>query len=282
MYIICIFNERIKLTMKPGVYTATHNDNSIYYRVSISYRGKHISLGSFDDEDTASAVYNEARLILNDHNAYYMDTAKCISAYPACTSAISHDKFISLINFRDNNIYIKTPIYLCSKYFLYFLTEKTVFTFDTDDLFYYSNHKIMSRGGHYFVNDYGVQTGILSRYGIRPYAVAGRDYIFKNNNAHDLRYNNIEIINKYAGVSVFQNKKNGRTQYKARIHINGDYIIGIYNSETEAAIAYNKAIDTLSGRVNIAFTPNYIEDISAIEYAAIYSRLRISKKLFEI
>lgn len=263
--------------MKPGVFKATKADNSTYYRVSITYRNKHISLGSFDDENTASAVYEEARLIINDADTYKIDTSMYLTTFSKCTSAISHDKFVSLINFRDNNIYIKTPIYLCSKYFLYFFTSKTILIFDTDDLFYYSNHKIMKRGGYYFVNDYGMQTGILSRFGIRPHAVEGRDYVFKNGNTHDYRYDNIAIVNKYAGVTGIE--KNGRTQFKAKIHVNGDFIIGTYNTENEAAIAYNKAIDMLNGIVDITYTPNYIEDISPIEYASIYNRIRISKKL---
>lgn len=37
----------------------------------------------------------------------------------------------------------------------------------------------MSRGGYYFVNDYGMQTSILSRFGVRSHSVKGRDYVFK-------------------------------------------------------------------------------------------------------
>lgn len=38
--------------MLKGVYLARKKDNSIYYRASITYRRKHISLGSFDTEDS--------------------------------------------------------------------------------------------------------------------------------------------------------------------------------------------------------------------------------------
>ena len=36
--------------MLPGVYQAKKKDNTIYFRSSITYSGKHISLGSFDTE----------------------------------------------------------------------------------------------------------------------------------------------------------------------------------------------------------------------------------------
>ncbi len=39
-------------------------DNSIYYRASITYRRKHISLGSFDTEDSANRAYEEADRLL--------------------------------------------------------------------------------------------------------------------------------------------------------------------------------------------------------------------------
>ena len=37
--------------MLPGVYQAKKKDNTIYFRSSITYSGKHISLGSFDTEE---------------------------------------------------------------------------------------------------------------------------------------------------------------------------------------------------------------------------------------
>ena len=61
----------------------------------------------------------------------------------------------------------------------------------------------MSRGGYYFVNDYGMQTSILSRFGVRSHSAKGRDYVFKNGDTHDYRYENILVINKYNGVSQF-------------------------------------------------------------------------------
>lgn len=262
--------------MPAGVYTAYKKDRSEYYRVSITYKNKHISLGSFDHINDASSAYTEASDILYS-NTHVIDTEHLLTTYNRNLLHISFEKYITLINYRDNGIYIKTPIYLCQKYFLYFLSHDIILKFDTDDLFYYSNHKIMSRGGYYFVNDYGMQASILSRYGIRAHAVKGRDYIFRNGNEHDFRYENIQVVNRYNGVS--QIARNGRILYRAIIHINGNFIIGNYHTEIQAAIAYNKVIDLISGLTSTAYAKNYIEDISSIEYAACYNSIKISKKL---
>ena len=50
--------------MAAGVYITTRKDGSIYYRVSITFKNKHISLGSFNNEAEAGSVYEEAFLIL--------------------------------------------------------------------------------------------------------------------------------------------------------------------------------------------------------------------------
>lgn len=265
--------------MPAGVYITKKKDNTEYYRVSFTYKNKHISLGSFEDINKASLVYSEAQDIINDSHTHYIDTDTHATSYPELNLNITFEKYIILLNFRDNNIYIKTPIYLCNRYFLYFLSADNVLTFSTDDLFYYSNHKIMSRGGYYFVNDYGIQTSILARYGIRAHSVKGRDYIFRNGDESDYRYENVYVINRYNGVSVIDKK--GRTMYRALIHINGNYIIGDYTSEAQAAIAYNKAADMLKNKTPVNYTRNYIENISSIEYASIYNMVKISKKFRE-
>ncbi|MFQ7574036.1 MAG: hypothetical protein ACLRLD_01210 [Lachnospira sp.] len=266
--------------MPAGVYTTYKKDKSEYYRVSITYKGKHISLGSFDDISTASSVYVEAGKILSNTSAHFIDTENFVSSYSSHKLNINFEKYITLINFRDNNIYIKNPIYLCRKYFLYFIDPETILKFNTDDLFYYSTHKIMTRGGYYFVNDYGIQTSILSRYGIHSHSVKGRDFLFRNGDEHDFRYENIYVINKYHGVR--QIEKKGRTIYRAEIHINGNYIIGDYDSEISAAIAYNKTVDLLSQKktgLQKNYSKNYIENANSIEYASRYNKIKISKKL---
>ncbi len=262
--------------MAAGVYPSTKKDGTAYYRVSLTFQNKHISLGSFSNEADAALVYQEARELLTDFK-HFIDLDTASTSFSRCKSLLSFDKFITLLNFRDNHIYIKTPIYLCNKYFLYFLKPNTVLYFNVDDLFYYSNHRILTKGNHLYVNDYGMQVSILSRYGIKPYAIAGKDYIFRNQNYHDFRYENIQVINRYYGVSRIERR--GKILYQSKIHINGDYVIGNYSTETAAAIAYNKAVDLLSAISTTAYNQNYIEDISPIEYAASYNRIRISKKL---
>lgn len=112
-------------------------DGSTYYRASITYLKKHISLGSFATEELASRTYREARLIL-DH------TEITLSEY-SLFSCLSHDKFVCLINFRDNGIYFKTPIYLRRKYFEYHMSATEILKFDRDDLFFYASKKIQKK-----------------------------------------------------------------------------------------------------------------------------------------
>lgn len=262
--------------MPTGVFTAFKKDKTEYYRASVTFLGKHISLGSFDQADAAANAYREALEVLYRSDLHYIDENLLTTTYSDRPMHLSFEKYILLINFRDHRIYIKTPIYLCQKYFLYFLAESMVLRFDTDDLFYYSNHKIMARGGYYFVNDFGMQTGILSRYGIRAHAVKGRDYVFRNGDENDYRYENVLVINRYNGVS--QIRRNGRIYYRAVLHINGNYVIGDYTAETEAAIAYNKAADLIQPFNGVAYARNYIENISSIEYASVYNALKLSGK----
>ena len=53
--------------MKKGVYTATKKDGTLYYRSSITFQNKHISLGSFSSEDLAATAYLEAEKLLRTH-----------------------------------------------------------------------------------------------------------------------------------------------------------------------------------------------------------------------
>lgn len=262
--------------MPAGVYRALKKDNTQYYRTSITFRNKHISLGSFSTEKEAAAVYEEAQQIFRCPEKYYVDTDTGLTSFDQCSSEITFEKFILLLNFRDNKIYFKTPIYLCQRYFLYFLQPHCALIFDADDCFYYAKHQIQTRGGYYFVNDFGIQTSILSRYGIRPHSVSGRDYIFRNGNPLDYRYENIQVMNPFHGVR--QITQDGRTVYTVRIHINGDYIVGSFLTEKEAAIAYNKAADLVSSVTGIEYARNYIEDLSSVEYASIYNQVLFQRK----
>ncbi len=259
--------------MLPGVFLAKKKDGTLYYRASLTYKTKHISLGSFPTEELASQAYLEANQILNEseitiHNFYdhyYI---------------LKFDKAIVLLNFRDNQMYFNNPIYLRKGYFSYFLSPNLELKFDNDDLFYYSSHRILKRQGHLYVNDYGMQYSILGRYGIKPYSVAGRDYTFANGDDTDYRYSNIIVINHYHGV--FEHLKNGIKCYEVMIHINGNYRIGSYSSEETAAIAYNKAADLArSHGITKEFPENYVDSVSPKVYADIYSDLKISKRYLD-
>ena len=54
---------------------------------------------------------------------------------------------------------------------------------------------------------------------------------------------------------------------------------GSYSTSVKAAVAYNKAVD-LAKRHGIAknFPENYVEELSAKEYAELYTKIKISKK----
>lgn len=273
MYSHHMLIQKKEATMLPGVYSATKKDGTLYYRASVNFKNKHISLGSFSSETDASEAYQEALRILSD-------TSVTVDTLFSDCSRLSHDKAVVLLNFRCNGLYCKNPIYLRKGYFSYFLSPTLELKFDIDDLFYYSSHKIQKRNGHLFVNDYGMQYSILARYGIKPYAVSGRDYQFANGDDTDYRYSNIIIINRYHGV--FEVTKHNIKKYKVLIHINGNYKIGTYSSEEKAAIAYNKAAD-LAKAAGIAkkFPENYVDSYSPKKYAEVYTNLHISKRYLD-
>jgi hypothetical protein len=259
------------MPLLPGVYQATKKDGTIYYRTSITYKNKHISLGSYNTPEESHNAYLEANTITKDSSI-------TLDFYNHKDHILSFDKWVVLINFRDSGFYFKNPIYLKDRYFLYYLNHKEVLKFDVDDLFYYSNHKIMKRGNHLFVADYGMQVSILSRYGIHSFSVAGVDYHFANGDNTDYRYGNVKIINRYMGVR--KELTNGLYQYITKIHIIGDFIVGRYPTEIEAAVAYNKAVNFLKENgISKNFATNYIEELDEIAYASMYNRIRISKNL---
>ena len=101
--------------MPQGVSAAKQKNGTVYYRAGITYRGKHVSLGSFSDEDAAACAYQEAAVLLSDPSVDLMrihDSA----------GVLSFEKSVVLLNFRDNQIYFKTLIYLRKGYFSYFLS----------------------------------------------------------------------------------------------------------------------------------------------------------------
>lgn len=255
-----------------GVYLAVKKDGTRYYRASFTYKGKHIALGSFDIEADAAKAYTDAvntansSILIEEYNSDYK---------------LGFDKFVSIINYRDNDMYLPNPIYIRKRYFSYYLSPSLEYKFSTDDLFFYMNHRILKRGGHLYVNDYGMQITLLNRYGIRNYAVEGKDYRFTNGDNTDLRYDNIEVLNTYFGVE--RTTHYSKPCYKARIHINGDYVVGYYQDALTAAIAYNKAIDILGRKgIDKEFLVNYVDEVSAKTYADIYSAVRISDNIMNL
>lgn len=254
---------------KSGVYKTKKQNGEIYFRSSFTYKNKHISLGSFNNETDAYNCYRDAirlsksTLTINDYNENRF--------------TIPFEKYVSIVNFRDNNVYFSNPIYLQKRYFLYYFDKKTAYRFDIDDLFYYAEHKISKRGGHLFVADYGMQINVLNRYNIKSHAVLGRDYRFVNGDITDFSYENIEIINPYAGVMKVI--RGNETKYKAYILIKNNIVIGYYDKDYIAAIAYNKAADILISKGIKNYHFNYIEDLSPREYAGIYSDIVIPEKI---
>ncbi|MBO4902630.1 MAG: hypothetical protein J5518_07545 [Lachnospiraceae bacterium] len=255
---------------KAGVYKTSKKNGEIYYRSSFTFRNKHISLGSFPKEAQANRAYREAKKLA--------DSSLTILDYQEEKYKLPFEKYVSIVNFRDNGVYFANPIYLRKRYFEYYFSKTLCYKFDIDDLFYFAGHKISRRGNHLFVADYGMQVNFLHRYGIKSHAVADRDYRFINGDPTDFRYENIEIINPYYGVQMI--RKDGDVRYKSTILINGTYVIGYYDTPELAAIAYNKAVDRLSKRPgHREYRQNYIESLTPREYADLYGQIRISNRL---
>ncbi len=258
-----------------GTFPACRKDGTRYFRASVTFRSKHISLGGYPLEETAHAAYLYALKVLNGEVAtdFILNEAQDLP--------LSFHKLVMLVNLRDNGIYCKTPIYLRSNYFDYYLDPKTVLRFSADELFYYTNHSIQKRGSHLFVADYGSQLNILGRYGIPSFAVKNKDYYFKNGDEMDFRSGNIVIVNRYHGVRRSLSK--GRPVFIAKIHVNGDMVIGRYDDETDAAIAYNKAADILHRNgFPLRFGKNYIEELTDAEYRSRYAGIKISRRIKEL
>ena len=248
-----------------GVYKSKKRNGNIYFRVSITYKGRHISLGSSESLKTAAMIYEEASLLRENDDG--------VDEFPSYYY-ISFDKYLSIINYRDNGVYFHNPIYLHQRYFSYFLDRDTELKFDTDDLFFYSQHRIQRRGSHLFVENYGAQMSLFSRYGIHPFAVEDKDYRFKNGDPLDFRYENIEIINRYLGVELIENTI--PRKFRSYIHVNGYYNLGVYQSEDRAAIAFNKARSLLREKGRNKDTPaNYISDMPEEEYREIYESIEL-------
>ncbi|MBE5925006.1 MAG: hypothetical protein E7271_11195 [Lachnospiraceae bacterium] len=255
-----------------GVTKAKKKNGDVYYRSSMTIKSKHISLGSYDTPEEASKAYNEACDIIKKGKYEFDDYNDNFT--------LDFLKFVSLMNYRNTGIIFKTPIYLQTGYFYYYFSPDKRLIFDREDLFFYAEHKIQVRGGYYFICDYGSQYSIFSRYGIKNYAKKGVDYIFANHNEEDFRYENIMIVNEYVGVT--QTESVGKEEYETVIHIKGNYVVGRYGDVVSAAVAYNKAVDTLAKNgVKKKFSKNYIQSLNSEQYKEIYDKVDISKRIKE-
>ena len=256
-----------------GVYTTRQKNGKLICRASVTVQKKHISLGSYPTEEDARLAYLEAKSLLRSPHLQPEN-------YSAGKSVLSFEKWIILMNIRDNGVYFRTPLYLKKEYFVYYYSPSLCLKFDLKDLPFYSSHKLTKRGAYLFASEGGRQFSILSRYGIRSYALEGRDYFFVNGDSYDLRYDNISIINRYHGV--YKEYRKGMPVYTARIQIRGSIIIGRYSSEEEAAIAYNKAAAFLkehgSGK---SYPQNVLVELDEIDYARIYHLIQLPKRLTE-
>lgn len=259
-------NETIK-----GVFVTKKKDGTPSYRASLTYKNKHIALGSFENMIAARTAYEEGCKIISDSVIGISDYGKF--------NGIPYDKFIVLINFRDSGLYCSNPLIIRKNYISYYLSFDEELKFSKDDLFYYMSHRILRRGRHLYVNDYGMQLSLGSRYGIKSYAVEGRDFRFVNGDQLDYRYENIEILNMYNGVEYINGQR--KSGYRVKIHVVGDLIVGYYDDVIKAAIAYNKAIDILKRNgCDKDFSPNFVEEINGKAYAEIYSEIKINEGIY--
>ncbi|MQN00949.1 MAG: hypothetical protein DUD27_00955 [Lachnospiraceae bacterium] len=257
--------------MSYGIYKTALKDGTTSFRASFYHDSRHIAVGSYSDEKSAETAVSEAERLYSDRKITIWNFRNFITQ-------VAFNKAVSILNHRDNHVYIKTPIYLMQGYFIYFLDQKNILKFDNDDLFYYSTHRILTHGGHLYVNDYGSQYSVLSRYGIRSFGVKGIDYDFANGDPCDLRYENVIVINPYNGVRQLDNS--GMIRYEAKIHINGYIRIGLYRSVNEAAVAYNKAVDyCLSHGLEKNFVKNYVVDLSVNQYQKLYKATTLPDSL---
>ena len=101
--------------MKKGVYAAIKKDGTPYYRSSITFQNKHISLGSFPTEAAAARAYNEADGILHDPGCSlesYLPLSLEDKSAKRRSPALTFPNWVKLINFLENCIYFKTPIFM--------------------------------------------------------------------------------------------------------------------------------------------------------------------------
>jgi hypothetical protein len=241
--------------------------SGIEYQLYYRYKNRRLYLGTYKTFELASLAFLQAK-DLTSSNLLIDSIAEL---------TLPFNKAVSLINFRDNGVLFKNPIYVCGDYFKYYYSRDIVFLFDNKHLFFFSTNKIAIRGNYIYTQDGITQKNILHRFGIPSHSVAGKDYIFKNNNPYDFRKSNLHIINRYLGVTY--TTKNGNPVYVAKIFLNKSIVVGHYTSEVEAAIAYNKAADLLEKHTQADYLRNEIPYLTKAEYNALYESISLSAYL---
>ena len=79
-----------------GVYETQLKNGTKSFRAGITIRGRHISLGSYDNYQDAHTAYKEAGRIFRSKYG--------VEHYNPDKNLLSFTKFVVLINFRDNNM----------------------------------------------------------------------------------------------------------------------------------------------------------------------------------
>ena len=77
--------------MLPGVFTIKKTDGSTAYRASITYKQKHISLGTFHSEEAANLAYTRAKNLLESDTPFEESVS-----YSSIDDALPFEKVIIL------------------------------------------------------------------------------------------------------------------------------------------------------------------------------------------
>ncbi len=243
------------------------SQHGLKYRVYYTYASKKIYIGLYETLMLAEQVLAYVTHLM--HTPFTVDAFDC--------TLLSFPKFIELLNFKDHNIYFSAPIYLTQDAFKYYITPDTVLTFDMKDLFFFSNYRIHQRGNYFFINIGPQQENILHRFGILNYATYGIDYTTLNGDPLDLRRSNLQLLSHYRGVQYAP--KHSKPCYVARVRHKQSIVVGHYEREVEAAVAYNKAMDYLvSVTPHLTYEPNEFPFLTRSEYQVLYDKVTISKR----
>ncbi|OON96469.1 MAG: hypothetical protein ATN36_00750 [Epulopiscium sp. Nele67-Bin005] len=243
------------------------NSETPKYKTYFTFNKKRFYLGSFNSKDEATQAAQEAYQIT--HSNINLEKTNC--------EALPFNKVVILINFRDNGTYFNNPIYVRDNHFSYFINNEVELLFDMIHLFFFSTHKIYQRNQLFYTQHKFTQLSILNRLGIIPSSKVNKDYFFINGNIYDFRKDNLKIIKNYFGVSTLQ--KDEKTYYRTTISMPNTVVVGTYESEIQAAIAYNKALIFLKEKgVETKAKENNIPYLTKKEYDALYHQVELSPK----